>query len=95
MTKDRIEELTEEFLGHAQDHGLLSEAELYRSHVIDRLVDRFLAWPLPKSVCSDACASQPDYPHRSGTNLLTAGEARQMFEYVLRPPTNESSGNSK
>ncbi len=50
---------------------------------VSRLVDRFLAWPLPDSVASDQCATMPGYPHRSGTNLLTADEARQMFEYVL------------
>lgn len=47
------------------------------------LVDRFLRWPLPESVCSDACVVQRGYPHRIGTNLLTADEARQMLEYVL------------
>lgn len=47
------------------------------------LVDRFLAWPLPASVRSDACVTQ-DYPHaRSGTNLLTSDEARQMIEHLL------------
>lgn len=50
---------------------------------IQKLVDRFLAWPLPKSVQSDLCVTE-DYPHqRSGTNLLTADEARQMFEYLF------------
>lgn len=50
---------------------------------IKRLVDLFLAWPLPKSVRSDTCVTV-DYPHqRSGTNLLTADEARQMFEYLF------------
>lgn len=54
---------------------------------IDTLVDRFLAWPLPASVCSDLCVTQPhgNFAHlRAGTNLLTATEARQMFEYLLR-----------
>ena len=47
------------------------------------LVERFLAWPVPKSVRSDLCVTQ-DYPHqRSGTNLLTADEARQMIEYLF------------
>lgn len=54
--------------------------------VVKKLVDRFLAWPLPKSVCSDTCATDKDYPHpRIGTNLLTADEARQMLEHVLEP----------
>lgn len=50
---------------------------------VSRLVDRFLGWRLPDSVCSDGCASIQGYPHRTGTALLTADEARQMFEYVL------------
>lgn len=49
---------------------------------IQSLVDRFLEWPLPPSVCSDLCATEANHPHRSGTNLLSAGEARQMFEYL-------------
>lgn len=51
--------------------------------MLDKMVDRFLAWPLPASVCSDACVVQRGYPHRIGTNLLTADEARQMLEHVL------------
>lgn len=50
---------------------------------VDALVDRFLAWPLPASVCSDLCATKQGYPHRSGTNLLSAVEAKAMLEYVL------------
>jgi hypothetical protein len=48
------------------------------------LVDRFLAWPLPKSVCSDQCVCVPNYPNRVGTNLLTADEARQMIEHLFQ-----------
>lgn len=52
--------------------------------ITDDMVDRFLAWPLPETVCADLCASDPKYSHpRSGTNLLTAVEARQMLEHVL------------
>jgi hypothetical protein len=52
--------------------------------MIKLLVDRFLAWPLPKTVCSDLCVTECSYPHeRSGTNLLTADEAAQMFKHVL------------
>jgi hypothetical protein len=51
---------------------------------ITELVNRFLSWPLPKSVCADLCATKPDcgFP-RSGTNLLTADQARQMIEHLL------------
>jgi hypothetical protein len=51
---------------------------------IKALVDRFLAWPLPQSVCSDLCVTDRNYKFpRSGTNLLTASEAQQMIEHLL------------
>lgn len=53
------------------------------------LVDRFLSWPLPKSVCSDGCVTMLDYPNRSGTNLLTASEAEEMLKYVVEPILKE------
>lgn len=60
-----------------------------RANISDELVDRFLSWPLPTSVCSDPCASTPGYPHqRVGTNLLTADEARQMLQHVVGPLLN-------
>jgi hypothetical protein len=46
-------------------------------------VDRFLSWPLPVSVRADRCATEPGAPHRTGTNLLTAGEAGDMLAHVL------------
>lgn len=47
------------------------------------LVDRFLGWPLPASVCSDLCVTDREYKSsRSGTNLLDVHEARQMLEYL-------------
>lgn len=58
-------------------------AQLGRTR-LDAMADRFLSWPLPASVCADGCTTNRDYPHpRSGTNLLTAVEARQMLEHVL------------
>lgn len=61
---------------------------------INKLVDAFLAWPLPVSVCPDPIAMMLGSPRRSGTNLLTADEAKQMFEHVLSkvstaPPSAE------
>lgn len=54
--------------------------------VTKELVERFLMWQLPKSVCSDLCVTNPKYSYpRSGTNLLTADEARQMVEYLFAP----------
>lgn len=50
------------------------------------LTDKFLAWPLPKSVCSDLCATNNGYEHpRYGTNLLNADEARSMISDVFLP----------
>lgn len=48
--------------------------------VTDDLVNRFLTWPVPASVCPDGVPGQPG---RTGTNLLSAAEARQMLEHVL------------
>lgn len=59
---------------------------------IDELVNRFLSWPMPESVCSDPCATRRGWPHRTGTSLLTATEAREMLEYVLNPPPRGSGG---
>lgn len=50
---------------------------------VEDMVERFLAWPLPDSVCSDTCATIPGYLNRTGTNLLTANEAKQMIEYLF------------
>jgi len=62
------------------------------SPILDKMVDRFLAWPLPDSVCADLIATrQGSYsPPRVGTNLLTATEARQMLEHVLQVSSPES-----
>lgn len=53
---------------------------------IETLVNRFLAWKLPASVCADTIATEAGHKDRSGTNLLTAEEAKAMFEHVLRAP---------
>lgn len=51
---------------------------------MDSMVQRFLAWPLPDSVFADLCATRRPEPgeRRSGTNLLSAIEARAMLEHV-------------
>jgi hypothetical protein len=50
---------------------------------VDSMVDKFLSWPLPESVCSDLCVTEHGMKGRIGTNLLTANEARQMLEHLL------------
>lgn len=52
-------------------------------HVTDEMVNRFLSWSLPDSVCSDQIVTERGARHRIGTNLLTADEARAMLEHVL------------
>ncbi|HEX8413945.1 MAG TPA: hypothetical protein VF637_08685 [Sphingomicrobium sp.] len=47
------------------------------------LAERFCAAPLPATVCADVCATMPNYPHRSGTNLMTVAEAKAVLAYVL------------
>lgn len=54
--------------------------------LLEAMTNAFLRWPLPPSVCADGCASMSDYRHpRSGTNLLTHPEAKQMFREVVLP----------
>lgn len=68
------------------------ERDLYEkavdSHVAsvvttDQLVEKFLTRPLPATVCCDLCATKQGNPDRTGTNLLTASEAREMIEHLL------------
>lgn len=62
---------------------------------IDQLVDKFLQWELPHSVNVDPICYTGTSEYRTGTNLLTAIEARQMFEYlsgeVLPTPATQSA----
>lgn len=55
--------------------------------VIDKMVDRFLGWPLPKDFGPDAGITfkPSDHPHGwpVGTNLFTADQARQMILHIL------------
>lgn len=70
-----------------RDAGIMSPMPSpLKASEIKAVVDRFLGWPLPESVCSDTCVTMRPYQFpRSGTNLLTADEARQMIEYLFAP----------
>jgi hypothetical protein len=67
------------------------QQSLEQRALIERLVERFLSWPLPKTFAPDcgitfthkpdARGYMPSWP--VGTNLFTADEARAMFEHVL------------
>jgi len=58
---------------------------------IDKMVNRFLAWPMPKDFAPDCGISFKREPDAKGcapawpvgTNLFTADQARQMFEHCL------------
>lgn len=54
--------------------------------VSSAMVDRFLTWPVPADVHPDGT---PGKPGRTGTNLLTAQQARIMLEHVLAVPPSE------
>lgn len=59
--------------------------------IIDQIVDRFLAWPLPMDFspdgrisfnpAPDAIGNEPTWP--VGTNLLTAVQAKEMVEHIF------------
>ena len=65
-------------------------AQLQRAQkaYVNILVDKFLCWELPRSVCCDQVASVQGAQgiYRTGTNLLTADEAKKMIEYLLEAP---------
>lgn len=46
----------------------------------DDQVGRFLTWPVPAEVCPDGTPGQPG---RTGTNLLSAPQAKAMLQHVL------------
>jgi Phage protein (N4 Gp49/phage Sf6 gene 66) family len=62
---------------------------------LDKMVDRFLGWKLPKDFhpdCGISFKSESDFDHPEfgrtkfepmGTNLFHAGQAREMFEHVI------------
>jgi hypothetical protein len=50
----------------------------------EEMVNRFLSWKLPETVLPDACVMNREYPHRTGTNLLSADEAREMIRHLHR-----------
>lgn len=57
--------------------------------LIQRLVDRFLGWTLPKDFHPDAGITFTPPNNEAwwpvGTNLFTADQAKQMFEQIVTP----------
>lgn len=50
---------------------------------LNKLAEKFLAWPLLDTVQADSCATVRFHPDRTGTNLLNFNEAKAMLRYVL------------
>lgn len=54
---------------------------------IDKMVNRFLCWRLPEDFAPDCCVkfTPEDHPNLwpTGTNLLTASQARKMVLHML------------
>lgn len=51
---------------------------------LTRLAERFCSTPLPLTVCADLVAIKP-MPGRTGTNLMTVAEAKEMLRAILTP----------
>lgn len=62
-----------------------------KEQLVKQMIDRFLCWKLPEDFGPDAgirFAPSPfqthDGPHwPTGTNLLHAGQAKALFEYLI------------
>lgn len=63
------------------------EAQLAGRPDVAEMVNRFLGWKLPKEFSPDCGITFKPLGHPngwpSGTNLLHAGQAKEMFEYCL------------
>jgi hypothetical protein len=67
---------------------------------VKQMVNRFLGWSLPKTFGPDCGITfdgrkddewNKNKTWPTGTNLLTADEAKAMFEYVLATPAEQST----
>lgn len=77
--KERNERLT----ASEQLENIDTSLQVEHETEVKRMVEAFLCWPIPSSVRPDDCVMDRDYPHRRGTNLLTADEATQMVKHIL------------
>jgi len=89
------------FIGPMRDcptHGKVKGLSMEKA-MIDKMVDRFLGWKLPKDFSPDGGISfKPTKPYEGdesgnswwpiGTNLLTADQARAMIEHMLTETPN-------
>lgn len=70
---------------------------------IDKMVGRFLSWPLPKGFCPDCGISfdgrKDDQWNKNktwptGTNLFSADQAREMLQYMLSDDVKIDGGST-
>ena len=76
VTPQRIQDVI------ASEHYFTAADAASRPVVNDDMVSRFLTWPVPADVYPDGV---PGKEGRTGTNLITAQQARQMLEHVVKP----------
>jgi len=61
------------------------------TNLIKQMVDKFLSWKLPKDFSPDGavqfnpiyCNTTKGWKMPTGTNLLNANQAKELFEYLL------------
>ena len=72
----------------SHNHSQFANSEWNTGQAIDQaiadMINAFMAWPLPESVCADPCATRPG-KGRVGTSLLTVSEAMALMQEVVRP----------
>jgi hypothetical protein len=69
----------------------VNDSQKTETRVETELVNRFLTWPVPADVRPDGTQGKPA---RTGANLLTADQARQMLAHVLAHAPVEGAGMS-
>lgn len=65
----------------ASEHYFTAAQAASQPIVNDDMVARFLTWPVPADVYPDGV---PGKEGRTGTNLMTAAQARQMLDHVVQ-----------
>lgn len=74
-----------EAAGHdGREDGELGPFDPKTGVAIAEMINAFLKWKLPESVCSDLCVTRQG-KGRIGTNLLSLPEAMQMIQEVVCP----------
>lgn len=67
----------------ASEHYFTAAQAVSQPIVNDDMVSLFLTWPVPADVYPDGV---PGKDGRTGTNLMTAEQAREMLKHVVQSP---------